>query len=132
MRDMAVKLLVIGLGGALGAIARYGAGGLVCKFAKGVFPWGTLGVNLLGCFVIGVAWALFEEASVSPNVKAFVLIGLLGAFTTFSTFSMETFKLLGDRQYAMAFANVAVSCIAGVALVFAGIFASRELVSLMK
>lgn len=129
---MLIRLLVIGFSGAIGAIARYGLSGLVYKYTRGTFPWGTLAVNLLGCFVIGVVWAMFEQAAVSPNVRAFVLIGLLGAFTTFSTFSMETFNLLGDRQYGLAIANVAISCIAGVALVFAGIFTSREILSLMK
>ncbi|HAU36337.1 MAG TPA: fluoride efflux transporter CrcB [Phycisphaerales bacterium] len=127
-----MKLLCIAIGGAIGALARYGLGGLVQRLAGGVLPWGTLAVNLLGSFVIGLLAAVFSERIVSENLRIGLLIGVLGAFTTFSTFSLETVQLVQDRQYAWAAANVAGSCALGIALVFAGLFAGRALLGIWK
>jgi len=119
------KLACIAGGGAVGALLRYGAGSLVARAYGGTFPLATMTVNLAGSLAIGVCLGLFEQAVVSEAVRAGLLIGLLGAFTTFSTFSLETVQLLRDRQYVPALANVGISCAVGIALVFAGLFVGR-------
>ncbi|HLF86413.1 MAG TPA: CrcB family protein [Nitrospiria bacterium] len=97
-----------------------------------VFPWGTLGVNLLGSFIAGFLWEGFERAAVSPELRIFVFIGILGSFTTFSSYNLETFSLLRDGEIRLALSNVVVSNVLGIALIFIGYAASRSLISLFK
>jgi len=113
---------VIGSGGFLGALARYGLAGMVQRyFPLSIFPYGTLVVNLLGCFAIGVLSGLAEGRQLfGPEFRAFVLIGLLGAFTTFSTFSYETFAMIRDGEYLPALANLTVHAVVGLILVWLG------------
>ena len=116
-----VKLLIIGLGGFLGAVARYGLSGLVARHTKGDFPLGTLAVNVAGCLLIGAAMYLSEDrALVSRNLHLFITIGLLGAFTTFSTFGYETLELLKDRQFLFAAISTAANVILGLGAVWLG------------
>jgi CrcB protein len=117
---MTTKLLFIGLGGALGSMARYIVSGLDYKFSGGVFPVGTLAVNLTGSLVIGLLWGLFETTDVAPNIRMFIFIGILGGFTTFSTFALENFNLIRDGERAIALVNILLSNILGIGLVFAG------------
>lgn len=98
------------LGGALGAAARYHLGGL---FARG-FPWGTLVINLLGCFLIAIVAARF---AVEHPWRLFLAVGLLGGFTTFSAFALETFELI-DRGQAFAAFAYALASVAGGMLAF--------------
>ncbi len=126
------KLLFIAIGGASGAILRYTVSGLTYKYLDGMLPWGTLMVNLIGCFLIGFLWQLFEVVTSSSNVRAFIFIGILGAFTTFSTYGLETFNLFKEGETKYALLNIAASNLAGIAFVFAGIFASRFLISILK
>ena len=127
-----VKFLYIAIGGAIGALLRYGISGLPHKYTDGVFPWGTLSVNLLGSLLIGILWGAFERFDISPNVRTFLFIGVLGAFTTFSTYSLESFNLLRDGEIKLALSNIMISNIACIALVFAGFVVSRYMVSLFK
>lgn len=103
-----VRLLVVGAGGAAGSILRYVVGGLVQRTVI-AFPLGTLVVNVTGCLAIGFLSERLSEASIDPLYRTGILIGVLGGFTTFSTFSLETLKLAEDRQYALALLNVAAS-----------------------
>jgi len=105
---------MIGIGGGLGALARYGLAGLV-QGRGATFPWGTLAVNVAGCFLIG---ALFER--VSADARAFVVIGVLGGFTTFSAFGHETMELLRGGQAPLALANVALNVFLGLGAVLLG------------
>lgn len=115
------KILVVGLGGFLGAIARYGLTGLLHRVANGTFPYGTLAVNVLGCIAIGVVLHLVEDRSMlGPTTRLFVSIGILGGFTTFSSFGYETFELLEDREYRLAFLNVAGNVVLGLLAVWVG------------
>lgn len=115
------KILIIGCGGFLGAVARYGLSGLVYRYADGPFPFGTLVVNLLGCLLIGVAMSLVEDRQMfSPNIRLFLMIGLLGAFTTFSTVGYETFALLHDSEWQLALYNVTANVVLGVCAVGLG------------
>jgi CrcB protein len=122
------KLLVIGLGGFVGAIARYGLTGVVHRLSNGSFPLGTLVVNVLGCLVIGALMAVVEHRqALSPNTRLFVMVGLLGSFTTFSTFGYETHALLRSGEAAGALLNLLGNVILGL-LAVAG---SRAVVGLL-
>ncbi len=113
--------MIIGLGGFVGAVARYGLSGLVAKHSRSAFPFGTLAVNVAGCLLIGAAIYLSEDrAVISRNWHFFITIGLLGAFTTFSTFGYETLELLKDRQYPIAAINTAANVILGLGAVWLG------------
>lgn len=113
---------LVGAGGFLGSIARYGLTLVVQRqFPASIFPWGTLAVNLLGCFLIGVTAGLVQEKQVfTPETSVFVLIGILGGFTTYSTFGYETFALLREAEFMRASATVLVHVFAGLALVWLG------------
>ncbi len=115
------KLLIIAAGGAMGAVARYGLGGLVHQYYSGRFPLGTLVVNLLGSFAIGVLMSLVEDRqAISPEARLFWGVGILGAFTTFSTFGYETVQLVRDGSFGLATANIVVSVVIGLIAVLAG------------
>ena len=122
MKTALINAAVVGLGGFLGALARYGLSGLVHRLVPlTTFPYGTLVVNLLGCLLIGLVAGLAESRQLfGPEFRTFILIGILGAFTTFSTFAFETFALIRDDEYVWATANVAMHVIPGLALVWLG------------
>lgn len=120
-----LRLFLLAAGGAAGTLARYGVSVWADRAAKGVFPAGTMAVNLAGCFLIGAAWALFERSLVSPAQRLFLMTGFLGGFTTFSTFGLETFSLLREGEYWSAALNAAANNIFGVALVLAGFFCAN-------
>ena len=105
------------IGGGLGAAARYWLSGFVYRFLDPVFPYGTLCVNVLGCFIIGLLMSLFEERFVvQASLRTFLTIGFLGGFTTFSTFSYETVSLMQSSEYLFAFLNMFLSlslCLVG-------------------
>jgi CrcB protein len=116
-----IKLLLIGLAGFAGTIGRYWLSGVVARRYGETFPLGTLTVNLVGCFLVGLLFYLMQERYVvNQNVRSMVLIGLLGGFTTFSSFGLQTFTLLQDREITLAFVNLAVSNVMGLFLVWAG------------
>jgi len=127
-----IRLFFIAAGGAIGAVLRYGVSGLTHRVFGPIFPWGTLAVNLSGSFAIGLFWGVFERAALSPNARLFIFIGLLGAFTTFSTFSLETLNLFRDGEMKLALSNIFLSNFLGIALVFAGLAVSRSLTNIVK
>ena len=116
------NLLIIGIGGFIGAISRYWISGAVQNLSKSYnFPYGTMSVNLLGCFVIGILIQLVEYRGLfSPETRLFVFIGLLGGFTTFSTFALETTNLLRESQWLQGFTNIMITNGFGLLLVLAG------------
>jgi CrcB protein len=116
----------IALAGALGALGRYGLEGFVSRRVTGAFPWGTLVVNVSGAFALGLVFTLFTERYVIPPwARSSITIGFLGAYTTFSTFSFETYRLLEDRAYLLAAANSLGSLALGLAAVYLGVVAGR-------
>jgi len=127
-----IKLLYIASGGAIGAVARYGLSGLFQNMVPGDFPWGTLCVNTVGSFIIGLFWGLSELTPISPAARLFITIGFLGSFTTFSTFSLETFGLLRDRETMLGFMNIGLNNVLAIVFVFAGYFLSRCSFNLFK
>lgn len=123
---MILKLLIVGTGGFIGAIARYGLSGLVHRYFEGSFPYGTLFVNVIGCFVIGALMSLVEDGHLfRPEWRLFLMIGLLGSFTTFSTLGFETLELLKDNEFRAASLNLAANVILGVGAVALGRIAVR-------
>jgi CrcB protein len=111
------QIIIVGLGGCLGAISRYKLGGFVLHHtADWRFPLSTCVVNLLGCFLAGVVSGLIERHSwFSPNVRLLLLAGFLGGFTTFSAFGVDTIFLLRKGEVAVAFGYVSLSVLGGVA-----------------
>jgi CrcB protein len=126
------KVILLAAGGAIGTVLRYTLSGLTYKISDGVFPWGTLFVNLTGSFVIGLLWGLFDFENLSPNFRNFVFVGILGGYTTFSTFTLESFNLLRDNEIRLAISNVLASNILGILLVFIGFFISRQILNFMR
>lgn len=120
-------LLYMAIGGAAGALARYGLGGWVQNRAGFGFPWGTLVVNVLGCLLIGFSLRYLEALPLGPEVRAVVAVGILGSFTTFSTFSYETVALVEDGAWARAAGYSFGSLLLGVAAVYVGISLSAHL-----
>ena len=119
-----VNLFYVGLGGFIGAVLRYFVSGGVQKWTQSIdFPYGTLAVNLIGCLVIGMLTRMDEMRSLlSPEVRLFLLIGFLGAFTTYSTFSNEAVNLINDRQFDLMLLYMTAHLVLGLAAVFAGRF----------
>ncbi len=122
MKVALVHAAAVGIGGFLGALARYGLGGLVHRIhGTSGFPYGTLAVNLLGCLLIGILAGLMEERQMfAPEFRLFALVGILGGFTTFSTFGYETLMLMRDTDYLRVVANVGFHVIGGLLLVWLG------------
>jgi CrcB protein len=117
---MIIKLLYVFAGGGAGALLRYLISGTIQKNSPGIFPYGTLVVNFIGALLIGFLWETFQNITISDNIRVFLFIGLLGAFTTFATFSLETLNLIKEREYIQALVNVVVSNITCLILVFIG------------
>ncbi|MBU0519192.1 CrcB family protein [bacterium] len=97
------KLLILALAGMAGTLARYSMVGIIQKFNGDAFPWGTLAVNLTGCFLAGLLWAAFEGRwPVSAELRLIVLVGFMGAFTTFSAFVLDTYQLAKAAEWLPA------------------------------
>ncbi|MEA2556406.1 MAG: fluoride exporter [Actinomycetota bacterium] len=123
------NLVAIAVFGALGALGRYGADRWISERLTGGFPWGIFIINVVGSFLIGVLWiTVVQRQGVSLWVKSAGTTGFLGAFTTFSTFSLLTVEFLEDRAYALAFANSFGSLTAGIAGAWLGLVVGRALV----
>jgi CrcB protein len=120
------KLLLLALAGAFGTLARYGLGRLVHEHSGGVFPWGTVVVNVLGCLLFGLVWsALGERRPAGGEVRTIILIGFMGAFTTFSTFVFETQELLYDAEWLPALGYFTMQNVGGLAALLAGLALGR-------
>jgi CrcB protein len=121
-------IVAIALAGSLGALARYGLDGFVSRRTSGAFPWGTFAVNISGAFVLGLVFTLATERwGLAPWLRSGITIGFLGAYTTFSTFMLESYRLASDRALGLAAANVLGSCAVGLVAVYLGIVAARAM-----
>ena len=117
-----MKIFLIALFGAIGTLARYGLQGVVQIRMGGAFPYGTLLINLSGCFLLGLIGQLtLNRMLISSDMRMAVSVGLLGGFTTFSSFGWETAKMLEDGEWLRASAYVSASVVAGLLLSVAGI-----------
>ena len=125
---MLVRTLVVGAGGFLGASARYLLGGAIYRWLPATFPWATFVINVTGCFGIGFLAVLAEERMLlGPGARLFLMVGILGGYTTFSTFGYETIALLRESSFAAAAINVLGQVALGLVAVGAGAAAARVL-----
>jgi CrcB protein len=120
------NVLLVLLGGSLGALSRYWVTLLAQQLFGTRFPWGTLAVNLGGCFLVGLGFALADRGVlITPTVRLFFVTGYLGALTTFSTFAVETVNAMRGGSPLTALANFLSNNVAGVALVLVGMWVGR-------
>ena len=123
-----MQALAIAAGGALGALMRYWVSTATYAWLGRGFPWGTLMINVLGSFAMGALYVLLLDRLTSgPELRAFLLIGFLGAFTTFSTFSIETFNLIEEAQIGKALLNAGGSVVVCIAAAWLGVILGRQL-----
>jgi len=122
-----IKFFWIGMGGFFGAIGRYSLSSLMGRWLhEPWFPYGTLACNILGCFLIGYLAGMAEyRQAFPPHIRMLVFVGLLGGFTTFSSFGLETVHLIRESQYIPAIINITVSVAAGLAAVILGLALSK-------
>jgi len=121
-----MNLAAIAIGGAVGAVLRFWVSSGIYAILGKNFPYGTLAVNVLGSFVMGFLYIFFLERIVSSELRAVILIGFLGAFTTFSTFSIETMNLLSSGEHAKAFLNIFLSVSLCLLATWLGMLLARQ------
>ncbi|MBI1196119.1 MAG: fluoride efflux transporter CrcB [Gammaproteobacteria bacterium] len=122
------QLIAIALGGAAGAVLRYEASTTVYRVLGQAFPYGTLTVNTVGSLCMGFLYVLFlDRFPASPELRALLLVGLLGAFTTFSTFSLETLNLLEQGESIKALLNVLLSVVLCIGSAWVGLILGRQI-----
>lgn len=124
-----MKLLYIAFGGIIGSVLRYVLAGIPHKYYWGTFPLGTLFVNLLGSFLIGFGFILLGRENISENLKLFLFIGILGSFTTFSTFMFESMNLFKEGDLKFALLNIAGANILGLFFVYLGYVFAQYIVN---
>lgn len=123
---MIKHILLVGLGGGIGSITRY----LFQRWAYAIyphhFPWGTFGVNILGCLLIGILWGVsFKTFESNESWKLFLMVGICGGFTTFSAFTLEGIGLIKEQKLLLFFSYVAASVVLGLAATFIGMRITR-------
>jgi CrcB protein len=111
---------MIGVGGFIGSIGRYGLAQFIQNRFLAVFPYGTLTVNIIGCFMIGLLYALSERTTLTPEWRLFLATGVCGGFTTFSAFSLETINLLRDGELFLSALYIVFSIGAGLLATYMG------------
>jgi CrcB protein len=122
------NIILVGIGGLLGSIARYLVAVLLAGQTAGTFPFATLAVNVAGCFLIGLIFALSDRGNVlSPEWRVFLTTGFCGGFTTFSTFSYESLRLMQDGEYLYVASYILISVVVGLAATFLGIALVRAI-----
>lgn len=121
-----MRSLWIGVAGFFGAVARYQLDSLISRHARGAFPWGTLVVNLTGCFLLGLLFTVSSgRLDANPALRTALTVGFLGAYTTFSTFSLQAVRLTEDGAVGLALGYVAASVVVGLLAAWAGMAAGR-------
>jgi CrcB protein len=127
-RPVLIRIIWVMIGGGIGASCRYGVSLAAVKLFGPRFPWGTLTVNLSGCFLIGVSFALAERTNLmGPTARLFFVTGFLGGLTTFSTYAMETVDAMKPGTFWIAAINFITNNVLGLGLVIAGIWLIRTL-----
>lgn len=120
-RSLAIQIALVFVGAALGGVLRYGLGALIQRVARGLFPWSTFVINVTGCFVMGALMFLHaDQRRLTGDDRLFFMVGILGGYTTFSSYGYEADALLQGREGAVAFAYTAGSVALGLAAVWAG------------
>lgn len=123
-----MQVLLVGLGGFVGAIARYAIDGWISRVTGAAFPWGTLAINVSGSLLIGMLFAAsVERATLPAEIRAPVMIGFIGAYTTFSTFMLESWRLFEDGSVGLGLLNLGGSVAIGLAAVGLGLAIGRAI-----
>ncbi len=124
-----IKMIYVGIGGFLGAVLRYTLGSYISNMTKHLpFYFSTLSVNIIGCVLIGLLTGFFETQKImNPEIRLFLILGLLGSFTTFSTFSLDTMILFGEDRFILGVLNVFSHVLFGLG----GVVAGREIMGML-
>jgi CrcB protein len=122
---MILKILAVAAGGSVGASLRYLVFYFFEKQHSSVFPWATLLVNLLGSFLIGFLWGYFDRFFVTTGIRLLIFVGLLGSFTTYSTYAFDVFSLFRDGEFKMLAVYILGSNVMGIGLAFTGFYLTR-------
>lgn len=130
MKQQLGNMAAVALGGAVGSLGRYSVAMLAERLLRADFPMGTLLANLGGCLVIGISWSLFDRIHISHDFRLFLFTGLLGGFTTFSTYAREAVQFLKTGDLAHGLSYILISNIAGLAVVAAGFLLGERLLRL--
>jgi CrcB protein len=121
-----LNLLLVATGGALGSVARYLLSTVILRATGSLFPLGTFVVNAVGCLVFGaIAGAASQRVQIAPELRVFLLVGVLGGFTTFSSYAFESFSLVRDGQFLAASLNIVGQVVSGLAGVWVGFALTR-------
>ena len=121
-----MRSLWIGVAGFFGAVVRYQLDSLISRHGRGAFPWGTLVVNLTGCFLLGLLFTVSSgRLDANPALRTALTVGFVGAYTTFSTFSLQAVRLTEDGAVALALGYVAASVVIGLLAAWAGMATGR-------
>lgn len=110
------------IGGAIGTVLRFVIYQFADRHLNHSYPWGTIIVNLLGSFLIGVLWSYFDKSSISPAMRVFLFIGILGSFTTFSTFAFDNLSLAQEGAFRVMAINILLNNVLGIGLCFVGYY----------
>lgn len=128
MQNLGSQLLLLAAGGSIGTILRFFVYQTADKFLNKHLPWGTLLVNLFGSLAIGLLWGYLDRSAVSPAIRLFIFVGLLGSFTTFSTFAYDSFYLLNQQAFRLFFINLLLNNVLGILLCGGGYYLIRNLI----
>jgi len=126
------KIVILMLGGAVGTVCRYTIAGLTHKMISVTIPIGTLIVNASGSLIIGLLWGYFESSRIQSDIRTFLFIGILGSYTTFSTYVLESMNLFRDGEVKMAMLNILSNNLIGLTFVFGGFFMIRYIMISMR
>lgn len=123
-----LNCLYVAMGGAMGAVARYLMAAFIQNKTSTLFPWGTFFVNIIGCFLLGLVYILgVELLMIPPNLRTLISVGFLGAFTTFSTFNLESLHMINNGEYRLALYNILGSIIFGLLAGWLGLLTAKIL-----
>ena len=125
-----LEIVLVFIGAGIGGVLRFVLGSLVYEYTGRSFPYGTLVINLTGSFIMGFSYVLIAQRflNLAPQLTAFILVGILGGYTTFSSFSIETLRLFEDGKITYAFLNIILSTTFGLLLAWLGVILGKKLV----
>lgn len=127
---MIKTILIVGTGSFAGGVSRYLSSVLIQKYAQSVYPYGTIFVNIVGCLLIGILYALAEKGNImTPEWRIFLTTGFCAGFTTFSTFSLDALNLMNDRGVFMALLYIGASIFIGLLFTYGGIILTKSVLS---